>query len=116
VRLHQDAGGEAEQGVVVGKDPDDVGAALEFEVESFERVGRPDLAPLGDGEAGEGGEVGAGVAQQPGDVGQAVLEAARDRLDLSPDSGRVGLSEDRADRCGDPLGLSLRGFGPGRCA
>jgi hypothetical protein len=36
---------EADQGVAVGEDADDVGAAADLLVEAFLRVVRPDLAP-----------------------------------------------------------------------
>jgi hypothetical protein len=44
--LDEDAGGEAEQGVVVGEDADDVGAPLDLFVESFSGIRAPDLAPM----------------------------------------------------------------------
>lgn len=37
----------------VGEDLDDIGAALDLLVESFDRVVRPDLLPMGFGERGE---------------------------------------------------------------
>ena len=50
----EDGADEAEDGGVVGEDADDVGAALDLFVDPLERVRRPDLAPVGVGEGGEG--------------------------------------------------------------
>lgn len=47
VGLEDDGGDEPGDGGVVGEDPDDVGAALDLAVDALERVGRPDLAPVG---------------------------------------------------------------------
>ena len=57
--LDEDAAGEAEQGLGVGEDPDDVGAAFDLFVDPLEGVGRPDLLPVRDREVGEGGDVSA---------------------------------------------------------
>ena len=45
-----DCGDEPVDCVVVGEHADDVGATFHFAVESFERVGRPDLASVLDRE------------------------------------------------------------------
>jgi hypothetical protein len=54
VGLDEDRAGEAEQGGGVGKDADDVGAALDLLVQPFQGIGRPDLLPVADREGGEG--------------------------------------------------------------
>jgi hypothetical protein len=41
VLLDDEAGGEPDQGFVVGEDADDVGAAADLAVDAFERVGIP---------------------------------------------------------------------------
>jgi hypothetical protein len=50
VLLGQDSTDESDEGVAVGEDPHDVGAAADLPVEAFLWVVRPDLAPglLGD--------------------------------------------------------------------
>jgi hypothetical protein len=53
VLLDDDAGGEPDQCLVVGEDPDDVGAAADLAVERLERVGLPQLCPVVSREAGE---------------------------------------------------------------
>jgi hypothetical protein len=61
--LDEHAGGETEQGVIVGEDADDVGAPLNLFVESFQGIRAPDLAPMRFGEVGERADLLAGVAQ-----------------------------------------------------
>ena len=51
VLLGEDGADEAGDGVAVGEDPDDVGAAADLPVQPFLRVVGPDLAPDGFGEA-----------------------------------------------------------------
>ena len=63
---------EADQGVAVGEDADDVGAAPDLFVESFLGVVRPDLAPDLFGKRGERQQVGAGGVEVLGDLGQLV--------------------------------------------
>ena len=53
VLLDQDRAGQSEQGCGVGEYPDDVGASLDFLVDSLEGIGRPDPAPVRAGEPGE---------------------------------------------------------------
>lgn len=50
VLFSQDGSDEADDGVVVGEDADDVGPPLDSSHEPFEGVGRPDLLPVGLGE------------------------------------------------------------------
>ena len=45
VLFGEDGADESDQGVAVGEDADDVGAAADFAVEPFLGVVRPDLAP-----------------------------------------------------------------------
>jgi hypothetical protein len=54
VLFDHDTGGELDQGAVVGKDPDDVGAAADLAVEPLERVGRAELAVVVGREGVEG--------------------------------------------------------------
>ena len=61
VLFGEDGADEADHGGVVGEDPDHVASAFDLFLDSFQRVGGVDLAPVG---AGEGG-VGAQVLQEP---------------------------------------------------
>src|SRR5918998_6010793 len=54
VLLSEDGADQADQGVAVGEDPDDVGAATDLTVQPFAGIVRPDLAPQLLREAGEG--------------------------------------------------------------
>ena len=79
VLLDQDCPSEPEEGCWVGEHADDVGAAFDFLVDSFQRVRRPDLAPVLDRESGECEQVllrvikhlrdfGMGSGEHPGDL------------------------------------------------
>jgi hypothetical protein len=70
VLFDDDAGGEPDQGAVVGEDADDVGAASDLAVDSFERVGRAQLRLVRDREGVEGEQVVLGFFEQRGDLRQ----------------------------------------------
>ena len=56
-------------------------------------------------------EVVAGGGEHPGDVSELGLEGGDDAVELGVDRGGVGLSENRADRRGDHLGVGPGNFG-----
>jgi hypothetical protein len=58
VLLGQDGADEADEGVAVGEDPDDVGAPADFAVQPLLGIAGPDLAPDLLGKAGEDEHVG----------------------------------------------------------
>ena len=95
VLFGEDRADEADDGVAVGEDPDDVGAASEFLVQPFLGVVRPDLPPVLFREPGEREDVGRGVREMrrphPGTVRRVVQRRGR----VGPTPTRVGLSEDR---------------------
>ena len=70
----EDGADEAEDGVAVGEDADDVGAAADLPVEAFVGVVGPDLAPDLLGEAGEREDVGAGGVEVGDDGGELAGE------------------------------------------
>ena len=45
ILLEQDGAGQAGNGVLIGEDADDLGAALDLAVQPFQRIGRVDLGP-----------------------------------------------------------------------
>ena len=77
--LGQDGADEADDGIPVGEDPDDVGAAADLAVEPFGGVVRPDLAPHVVGEDGERQQVLTGIPEVLG-VLQQPVELRADRL------------------------------------
>jgi hypothetical protein len=66
--------GEPDQALVVREDADDVGAPPDLAVEALERVGRTQLAPVVGRERVEGEDVGLGILQQCGDLGEPPVE------------------------------------------
>jgi peroxiredoxin len=57
VDLDQHGANQADDGGVVGEDPDDVGAAFDLLVDPLQGVGGGDLGPVASGEGGVGGDV-----------------------------------------------------------
>jgi hypothetical protein len=98
VDLEQDRPGKPEDVRLVGKDPDDVGPALDLLVDPLEWVRRPDLASVADREGRERGHVLAGLGEHRRDDRKARLELGRDLVELLRDGDRVGLSESRRSR------------------
>jgi hypothetical protein len=71
--------GQADEALVVGEDPDDVGAPADLAVEALQRVGRAHLSPVVGREGVEGQDVLLGRFEHGGDLGQRALQR-RDRL------------------------------------
>jgi hypothetical protein len=65
-REHRD---QPDQRLVVGEDPDDVGAASDLAVEALQRVRRSDLGPVLAREREERQHVVLGLFEQRGDLG-----------------------------------------------
>ena len=105
--LEQHGAGQPQHRGVVGEDAHHVGPPLHLLVEPFQRVGAPQLAPVGDREGGEGGQVLAGISQHGGDLGELGLKHGRDLVQLLGDLGAGGLGEDGADGGGDHPGRGL---------
>ena len=62
-------------------------------IQLLQRVGGPDLAPVGVGEVGVGGEVGLCVQQQLGDGRELGGEHVGDDVDVVPDGVGVGWAD-----------------------
>ena len=106
--LGQHGADQAGDGVTVGEDPDDVGAAADLPVQPFLRVVRPDLAPDLLGEAGEREHVGAGAVEIVGDRGELVGQGVQDPVVLSVHGVGVGLVVDRVQQRLHPAPAALR--------
>jgi hypothetical protein len=100
---------QADQRLVVGEDPDDVGASADLLVEALKRVGGAQLAPVRRREGVEGQDVGLGVLEQRGDLRHAPLQM-RDGLG-EPIACLVDVLgvEDRADQRTEQPVLVLAG-------
>jgi hypothetical protein len=98
VLFDHDAGGEPDQGAIVGEDADEVGAAADFAVEALERIGGAQLAPVVGGEVVEGEQVFLGALEHRRAFRQRPFKPD-DRLagQLARGGGAVGV-EDRADQ------------------
>ena len=70
VLFEQDGADQAGDGVAVGEYLDDVGAAFDFGVDSFDGVVRPDLLPVFGWEGRERGQVGFDAVQHGCDRGE----------------------------------------------
>ncbi len=116
VCLDQHRAGEAEQCRLVGEDADHVGPALDLLVQPLQRVGAPQLLPVGWREVGELGDVGlasSSIAATVGNLGPSSRATSSTWVGIA---GPVGLGEDGADRGGDHLRVALADIWPARCA
>ena len=68
VLLEQDGADQAGDGLPVGEDLDNVGAALDLAVETLDGVVGPDLGPVLPGEGCERGQVRLGVGEHVSDL------------------------------------------------
>jgi hypothetical protein len=109
VLFGQHGADQADQGVAVGEDTDDVGAAADLLVESFLGVVRPDLAPDLFGERAKGQQIRAGVFEVFGDLGQLVGECVDDPIILRSNGFLVGLVKYRMQQSAHPRAGGFRG-------
>jgi len=91
VLLGQHRPDKADQGVAVGENADDVGAAADLPVQPLLRVVAPNLPPQLLGVDGEGEDVRPGLLEVFGDLGQLVGERLDDPVELGVHRRRVGL-------------------------
>jgi hypothetical protein len=107
VLLDAEHADEPDQRAVVGEDADDVGAAADLAVEAFERVGRPELAPVVGGKAVEGEDVGLGVFEQGGHLAERPFQVGDGFGEPVARLGRRVGVEDRPDQRGQQPVLVL---------
>ena len=91
----QDGADEARQGVAVGEDPDDVGAAADVLVEPFLGVVGPDLPPDLFRKHGERGQVLRAGVEVLSDFGELLGQCLPDPIISGVNGFRVGLVVDR---------------------
>ena len=107
----QNSADQASDGILIGEDADNVGAALDFAVEPFQRVGAVDLGPVVLGEAHKGE-----------DIGFRLIHQCRQLCDLGPElisnlapleAGHFGvlLGEGGGDEGSDDTPALLSGMG-----
>ena len=104
---------EADDGLVVGEDPDDVGAPCDLAVEPFNRIVRRDLWPVHGRERGGGEQVVGHVRETACDLGCERFELADDVVELGACAVVVGLGEHGPDECRDELAMLVPGGGRG---
>ena len=104
VLFEQDGSDQAGDGLPVGEDLDNVGAALDLAAQALDGVVGPDLLPVLPGEGRKRGQVGLGVGEHVGDLGEGVLQGVDDVLVLGGDGLLAGLGEDRGDQGARRLG------------
>jgi hypothetical protein len=102
VLFGQDRAHEADQGVAVGEDPDDIGAAPDFFVEPLLGVVGLDLAPDLFGERRERQQVRASFFEMISDLGQLVGQRVDDPVILGANRLRIRLVEHRVQQGAHP--------------
>ena len=103
--------GEADDGGVVGEDPDDVGAAADLFVDTLQGVGGPQLGPVLGGQVVEGDEVLLGLLQEPAHLRSDRGEALEHVPDALASLGVVFGVEDLSERGGDQAALVAAAVG-----
>ena len=106
VDLDEQGADEPDHGDFVGEEPDDVGASLQFAVQAFNRVVRPDLGPVRGREPGLGEQVRFHGFEALGDTWRVGAQLFDNSAQLGGGGGGVGLHEDRADQLGDHLAVA----------
>ncbi len=111
VLLERAGADETDDGVLVGKDADDVGAALDLAVETLERIGGVKLRPMVLGEGHVGQHVGLGVVHHRGKLGHLGSELVGDLAPLGPRGRGVVLGEGGGNEGGDDAPAIAPGMG-----
>jgi hypothetical protein len=88
LHVDQDRADESDHRRGVGEDADDPAAALDLLVDSIERVGGLDLAPVGLRERGEREDLGLGLVHQRTDLGERGGELVANLVPRAADSFR----------------------------
>jgi hypothetical protein len=103
VLFEQDSADQADDGVVVWEDADDLGAALDFAIDALDRVGRVQLDAMLPGESHVGQHVGLGLVHDGGELGHLGADLVGDGAPLAAGSLGSLLREGSGDEgAGDP--------------
>ena len=111
VLLEQDGADQADNGLLIGEDADDLGAALDLAVQPFQRIGRVDLRPVVFGEAHKSQHVGFGLVHQGGQLGDLGSDLIGDLTPLAPRGFGIFLGKRGGDEGGDDTTTLLAGVG-----
>ena len=93
VDLEQDGPARRRTAASSGKMPDHVAAPLDLLVDPLERVGAPDLLPVGEREGGEGRHVLARLREHRGDDREPRRQLVDDRIELLADRPASGWAK-----------------------
>jgi hypothetical protein len=111
VLLEQDGADQAGDSVLIGEDADDVSAALDLAIESFQRIGAVDLGSVILGEAHKGEDIGFGLIHQRRQLCNLGPELIGDLAPLQAGHFGVLLGKGGGDEGSDDTPALLAGMG-----
>src|SRR5262249_11606000 len=111
VLLEQEGADEADDGVFVGEDADDVGTALDLAIEALEGIGGMQLRAMGGGEGHVGEDVGLGLVHQGSEFGHAGPKLVGDQAPLCFGGAGIVLGKGGTDEGRDDTAALLAGMG-----
>src|SRR5271165_1856778 len=97
ILFEQDSADQSRDGLFVREDADNLSAALDLLVQSFQRIGAVDLAPMLLGEAHAGEHIGLGAVHQGGQLWDTGTDLIGDAAPLLARGVGVGLGEGGGD-------------------
>ena len=105
VLVDEDGADEPGHGWSVGEDLDDVGAAFDLGLETFDGVVGPDLVPVFARHGRERGQVGFGIVEHRGNLGERARQCCGDLVVCRGDRFRGFLGEHCRDERVDWFGV-----------
>ena len=110
ILFEQQGADEADDGLVIGEDADDVGPALDLAVDALDRIDRVQLGAMLPGEGHVGEHVMLGLVHDGGELGDLGPDLVGDRAPLG--AGGLGrfLGEGGGDEGGDDAAAALAGM------
>ena len=113
VLFHEDGSDEADDGVLVWEDSDDIGSPLDLAVGALDGIGRADLVPMLPGESHESKNIDLGLVEQGGEPGKGGAQLIGDVTPLFSGGVRRGLGEGGGDEGRDDAATTLVGMRQG---